>query len=152
VISILLLLLIVVAKNSTSLTTVATSKSQVQISEIKQASQINKPLAIKYFGEPGFKGDLISIDIREVELYDMLRFFSDNYGLNFVVDKSVPKMIVTMKVNDIPWGDALTSVLETNNLTYKVENTVVRIVPRDYTIIPEEKILDKDLSNKRLRN
>lgn len=91
---------------------------------------VNKPKVSKKLGEPGFKADLISVDIKEVKLYDLLKFFSDNYGLNFIVDKSVPKMIVTMKVNDVPWDEALYSVLETNQLAYKIENSLMSIYPK----------------------
>ncbi len=89
-----------------------------------------KPIVIKKLGEPGFKADQISVDIKEVSIYDLLQFFSNNYGLNFILDKSVPRMTVTMKVNDIAWDKALFSVLETNQLAYKIEDGVISIYPK----------------------
>jgi serine/threonine protein kinase len=95
----------------------------------------NYPQAVakKEFGEPGFEGDPISVDIENVQVYDLLRFFSDNYGINFVADASVPKKRVTMKVSDVPWGTALESVLRANNLTYKREGKIIRVYPIEPT-------------------
>lgn len=146
VLSIILLLSVgMVTKNSNYLRT----RIAFLIDELDGTTQMRKTEGAN-FGKPGFKGELITVDIKEITLYDMLRFFSDSYGLNFVVDKSVPDMIVTMKVNDIPWGDALASVLETNNLTYKVENSVVRIVPANLSNIEQDSI-NKKLPAKELK-
>lgn len=114
----------------------------------EEIKRLNRLLEAKHFGEPGFKGEPVSINIRDVELYSMLEFFSINYGLNFVVDESVPKMIVTMTVTDVPWVDALTSMLETNNLVYNTENNVVRIVPKSKPFLTNA-FVDKRSSNKK---
>ena len=94
------------------------------------------------FGKPGFKGDPISVDLKEVDVYDLLSFISDNYGLNYVVDESVPKMKVSMKANDVPWDKALISVLEANNLGYKVEDTILCI------FLKSNRNLEKDSKRK----
>lgn len=94
------------------------------------------------FGKPGFKANPISVDIADVSLYDLLRFISDNYGLNYAVDESVPKMKVSMKVNDVPWDKALISVLEANNLGYKVEDTILCI------FLKSNRNLEKDSERK----
>lgn len=123
-----------------------TNQSNLQTNKLNNTLDVKD---VKHFGEPDFKGDPISVDIRGVELYDLLRFCSDNYGLNFVVDESVPKMIVTMKVNDVPWGDALASVLDTNNLTYRIENNVVRIVPKHNPFTPKPSSINKKSEEKK---
>lgn len=157
---VVLLLTVLLAKNLPGIDSEAIA-TQVKVNQLKQqASQkgvsqddkVRRLLEGKHFGETGFKGDPVSIDIKGVQLYDMLRFFSDNYGLNFVVDESVPKMIVTMKVNDIPWGDAFSSVLDTNNLAYRVENNVVRIVPKYSPFVSKQNTLDKKTESKKLKN
>lgn len=89
------------------------------------------------FGDPSFVGDLISIDIKDVSLYDVLRFFSDNYNLNFIIDESVPKIITTVKANDVPWNQVLESALNNNNLAYKREGSILRIFPRDRVVNKE---------------
>ncbi|MCS7079663.1 MAG: type IV pilus secretin PilQ [Chloracidobacterium sp.] len=79
------------------------------------------------FGDPSFQGDPVSLDITNVDLSDILRFISDNYDVNFVLDKSVGKVPVTLKVNQVPWTQVLESIFRANQLTYRREGMIVRV-------------------------
>ncbi len=79
------------------------------------------------FGEPGFLGDPISIDIADVDINDVLRFISDNYGENFILDKSVTSVKVTLKVNDVPWNQVVESIFRANQLSSTREGLIVRV-------------------------
>ncbi|MFQ3591520.1 MAG: AMIN domain-containing protein, partial [Chloracidobacterium sp.] len=79
------------------------------------------------FGDPSYQGDPVSLDITNVDLSDILRFISDNYDVNFVLDKSVGKVPVTLKVNQVPWTQVLESILRANQLTYRREGMIVRV-------------------------
>ncbi len=79
------------------------------------------------FGDPNFQGDPISIDISGVDLSDILRFISDQYDVNFVLDSSVSKVPVTIKVNQVPWTQVIESVFRANQLAYRREGMIVRV-------------------------
>ncbi|OYT71771.1 MAG: hypothetical protein CFK52_07175 [Chloracidobacterium sp. CP2_5A] len=79
------------------------------------------------FGDPSYQGDPVSLDITNVDLSDILRFISDNYDVNFVLDKSVGKVAVTLKVNQVPWTQVLESIFRANQLTYRREGLIVRV-------------------------
>ncbi len=79
------------------------------------------------FGDPSYQGDPVSLDITSVDLSDILRFISDNYDVNFVLDKSVGKVPVTLKVNQVPWTQVLESIFRANQLTYRREGLIVRV-------------------------
>ncbi|HEX8186524.1 MAG TPA: AMIN domain-containing protein, partial [Blastocatellia bacterium] len=69
------------------------------------------------FCDPGYVGGLISFDLRAgVDIRDMLRFISQQYGVNFIVDKSVSSVPVDIRVTDIPWNQVMESVLRANRL------------------------------------
>ena len=69
------------------------------------------------FCDPGYVGGLISFDLRAgVDIRDMLRFISQQYGVNFIVDKSVTAVPVDIRVTDIPWNQVMESVLRANRL------------------------------------
>ncbi|HXF46998.1 MAG TPA: type IV pilus secretin PilQ, partial [Burkholderiaceae bacterium] len=69
------------------------------------------------FCDPGYVGGLISFDLRSgVDVRDMLRFISQQYGINFIVDKSVGAVPVDIRVNDIPWNQVIEAVLRANRL------------------------------------
>jgi type IV pilus assembly protein PilQ len=79
------------------------------------------------FGDPSYQGEPVSLDITNVDLSDILRFISDNYDVNFVLDKSVGKVPVTLKVNQVPWTQVLESIFRANGLTYRREGMIVRV-------------------------
>ena len=69
------------------------------------------------FCDSAYVGGLISFDLRAgVDLRDMLRFISQQYGVNFIVDKSVSAVPVDIRVTDIPWNQVMESVLKANRL------------------------------------
>jgi type IV pilus assembly protein PilQ len=69
------------------------------------------------FCDSGYVGGLISFDLRAgVDLRDMLRFISQQYGVNFIVDKSVSVVPVDIRVTDLPWNQVMESVLRANRL------------------------------------
>lgn len=80
------------------------------------------------FCERGYAGGLISFDLRSgVDIRDMLRFISQQYGINFIVDKSVAQVPVDIRVTDIPWNQVMDSVLRANRLGAVCESGIVRI-------------------------
>src|SRR5215813_5064176 len=69
------------------------------------------------FCDSGYVGGLISFDLRSgVDIRDMLRFISQQYGVNFIVDKSVAAVPVDIRVTDVPWNQVMESVLKANRL------------------------------------
>ena len=59
----------------------------------------------------------------------MLRFISQQYGVNFIVDKSVGAVPVDIRVTDIPWNQVMESVLRANRLGAVCESNgrIIRI-------------------------
>jgi type IV pilus assembly protein PilQ len=74
----------------------------------------------KYTGHP------ISLDFRDGDLQDIFRLFADISGLNVVVNPGVTGK-VTLKLNEVPWDQALELILKTHNLGYTLEDNVIRI-------------------------
>jgi type IV pilus assembly protein PilQ len=69
------------------------------------------------FCDSTYVGGLISFDLRAgVDLRDMLRFISQQYGVNFIIDKSVAAVPVDIRMTDVPWNQVMESVLRANRL------------------------------------
>ena len=73
-----------------------------------------------YFGQP------ISLDLKDADVHNVLRLLADVSGLNIVATDDV-KGTITLRLNDIPWDQALDIVLQTQNLESVQEGNVVRI-------------------------
>jgi len=81
----------------------------------------------KHYGDPGFRGEPINLNVVNADIRDILSYITDQYGINFVIDKSVGSVPVTVKVNDVPWNIALDSILQSQELGVQVNGSILRI-------------------------
>jgi len=79
-------------------------------------------------GEKKYTGAPISMDFEDTDLRSVLRVFSETSGLNIIIDPAVQGR-VNMVLNEVPWDQALETILRANQLTYTVDGTIVRILP-----------------------
>lgn len=73
-----------------------------------------------------FTGRKISLDFQDAEVTNVIRLISDVSGLNFVLGEDV-KGKITLKLNDIPWDQALDIMLEIRNLGMVREGDIIRV-------------------------
>ena len=79
-------------------------------------------------GEPArrFVGEPISLDLKDADIRDVLLTFSRLARLNMVIDPEV-KGSVTVRLENVPWDQALDVILRVNGLGYVLEGNVVAI-------------------------
>lgn len=99
----------------------------------------------KMYGEPGFRGEPINLNVVNADVRDILSYITDQYGINFIIDKSVKEVPVTVKVNDVPWNVALDSVLLSQSLGVQVNGNILRIA--DSKALADELELQKSVRN-----
>jgi type IV pilus assembly protein PilQ len=73
-----------------------------------------------------FTGEPISLDLKDADIKDVFRTISELTGLNIVIDPDVHGQ-ATVKLDNVPWDQALELILKQNNLGYIIENNVMRI-------------------------
>ncbi len=93
----------------------------------------------KMYGDPGFVGEPINLNVVNADIRDILNYITEQYGINFVIDKSVGAIPVTVNVSDVPWNVALDSVLQSQELTVQVNGPILRIASKK-TVAAEEEI------------
>jgi len=81
----------------------------------------------KMYGEPGFVGEPVNLSVVNADVRDILNYITEQYGINFVIDKSVKNVPVTINVNNVPWNIALDSVLRSQELGVQVNGPILRI-------------------------
>ena len=79
-------------------------------------------------GEPAgrFHGEPISLDLKDADLRDVLLTFSKLARLNMVIDPDV-RGSVTVRLENVPWDQALEVILKSNGLGYVLEGSMVRV-------------------------
>jgi type IV pilus assembly protein PilQ len=81
-----------------------------------------------YFRD-GFVGEPIKLDLKGADLRDVLRFISETYKVNFIVDGSVTANIpVAVSLEQVPWNRALNALLKSNRLGVQAEGNILRVM------------------------
>ena len=84
-------------------------------------------------------GQRISLDLKGVDILDVLKLFSQKSGLNFVAGRNVTGRI-TIFVNDVDVWDAFELIIGANELAYEQRGDIVTVMTaRDYELIYGEK-------------
>ncbi|MEP6923376.1 MAG: secretin N-terminal domain-containing protein, partial [Pyrinomonadaceae bacterium] len=109
------------------------------------AAQRNQQQGARY-GDPNFEGEKINLNVVNADIRDILNYITEQYGVNFVIDRSVKQVPVTVNVSDVPWNVALKSVLDANGLAIDSNGTILRVA--DATILAQE----ADIRKKNLEN
>lgn len=79
------------------------------------------------YGDPGFRGEPINLNVVNADIRDILNYVTEQYGINFVIDKSVKSVPVTVNVSEVPWNIALDSILRSQELGVQVNGSILRV-------------------------
>ena len=87
-----------------------------------------KTLEDLYFGNLEFSGAPVSFHVIDAPIKQVLRFISEESGLNMVIDESVSGT-VTLKLEDVPWDQALHTIFKVKSLGYTRDGSVITVLP-----------------------
>ncbi len=76
------------------------------------------------------KTKLISLDVKDADIRDVMRMFSQVSGVNIIVSEGV-KGKLTLSLTNVNWENALNMILRTNNLVSVREGKFLRIMTYD---------------------
>lgn len=77
-------------------------------------------------GNQKFYGKKISIEANDAEVRDIIKFISEESGVNLVLSEDV-KGKLTVKLKEIPWDQALVIVMKAKKLGYTRQGDVLRV-------------------------
>lgn len=102
----------------------------------------------RQYGQPGFVGEPISLNVVNADIRDILNYITEIYGVNFVIDSSVAAVPVTVNVQDVPWNVALDAVLKANRLGMEVNGNILRVATTE--VLAKEAETQKVINDSRL--
>jgi type IV pilus assembly protein PilQ len=102
----------------------------------------------RQYGQPGFVGEPINLNVVNADIRDILNYITEQYGVNFVIDASVTAVPVTVNVQDVPWNIALDAVLKANRLGIEVNGNILRVATTD--VLAKEAETQKVINDSRL--
>lgn len=84
-------------------------------------------------GTKAFNGKKISIDFDNAEIRQVFRLLADVSGENFIISDEV-KGVVSIKLKDVPWEQALEIIIRNNNLALEHNGNIVEILTKQRKI------------------
>lgn len=88
----------------------------------------------------GYQGELISLNFQNIPLRELLHVFADITNFNIVISDSVGGN-VSLRLNDVPWDQALEIVLQQKNLAMRKNGNVIWIAPQDELAARDEQAI-----------
>jgi type IV pilus assembly protein PilQ len=88
-------------------------------------AQLRAPIVAQAAGGPQ-RPRLISLDFKDADINNILRILAEFSGLNIVTSDDV-KGKVTVKLQNVPWQQALDSVVRAAKLAYVQEGNIIRV-------------------------
>ena len=77
-----------------------------------------------------YKGDLLSLNFQDIEVWAILQILADFTGMNIVVSDSV-KGNLTLRLQNVPWDQALDIIMRTKGLAMRQNGNVMFIAPTE---------------------
>jgi type IV pilus assembly protein PilQ len=114
----------------------------------KPGSTDRQPEQGRQYGQPGFVGEPINLNVVNADIRDILNYITEQYGVNFVIDASVQAVPVTVNVQDVPWNVALEAVLKANRLGIEANGNILRVATTD--VLAKEAETQKVINDSRL--
>ncbi|MBN1550422.1 AMIN domain-containing protein, partial [bacterium] len=89
-----------------------------------------------------YKGKPIFLDLKDADILDIFRLIAEVSGFNVVVDPDVSGRI-TIRMDNVPWDQALEVILKNQGLGKEIEGNVMRIARNEK--LRDENILKQQL-------
>ncbi len=127
-----------VAASAAPATTAAKEMAATSVSAYGASTELAEiPVARQYTGRK------LSLDFKDADIQDVLRLIADVSGINFVSNTDVTGRI-TIKMNDVPWDQALDVILKTNKpelAQIREAENIIRITTKGAIRVEEDEQL-----------
>lgn len=92
-------------------------------------------------GKAAFKGERLSFNFQNIEVRSILQIIAEMAGLNLIASDSVQGSI-TLRLQDVPWDQALELVLRTQGLDKRMDGNVLLVAPAEELVARERMELE----------
>jgi type IV pilus assembly protein PilQ len=97
----------------------------------------------------GYTGQKLSLNFQNIEVRSLLQVIADFTNFNIVTSDSVAGS-VTLRLQDVPWDQALDIILQAKSLGYRKSGNVLWVAPKDEIAAKEKLELESAASTQNL--
>lgn len=89
-----------------------------------------------------FFGKQISIEANDLDVRELLKFISEESGINLIIDNDV-RSTVSVKLRKVPWDQALVLILKSSGLSYRRQGSVLRIATMATMLLEDQIAIER---------
>ncbi len=97
---------------------------------IEVAPLTKQELTAREQNESGYTGETLSLNFQRIPVRAALQVIADFTGFNIITSDSVEGDL-SLRLNDVPWDQALDLILQSKNLSMRQKGNVIRIAPSE---------------------
>lgn len=116
------------------------SDNQLVLEVTEPAEQARLTEELEFFQDREYTGERITLNFQDIPVRSVLQLIADISDLNIVVSDSVSGNL-TLRLQNVPWDQALDIVLETRNLAMRESGNVRWVAPAAEIAAREQQIL-----------
>ena len=94
--------------------------------------------------DDNYIGSPISFDFQNISVRGALQIIAEETGINFVISDSVTGDL-TLRLKDVPWDQALETIMQIKGLAKREKNNVIWIAPAEEITAKERLVLESSL-------
>ncbi len=100
-------------------------------------------------GGRNYTGRRVSIDLQDADIHTVFRFIAEYGDINIVSSDDVSGK-VTVRLEDVPWDEALAAVLQAKGLGAQQFGNIIRVAPLEQIKAEQQAALDAQISQEKL--
>jgi type IV pilus assembly protein PilQ len=104
-----------------------------------------KPAAAADPGKREYRGERLTLNFQDIETRAVLQLLAETSGQNIVVSDTVQGN-VTLRLQNVPWDQALDIVMRTKGLDKRQEGNVIYVAPAEELSAREKQLLESQKS------
>lgn len=102
---------------------------------------IENPNKLVQGSRGGYSGEKLSVNFQNVEVRALLQVIADFTNFNIITSDAVGGNL-TLRLNDVPWDQALDIILQAKGLDMRKNGNVIWIAPRDELTVKDRVVLE----------
>jgi len=127
-----------------------TMTKEVERIQATQPDATKKEIKVEKKEGKVYTGQKLTADFQDANIRSVFRLIAEVSGLNIVAGDDV-RGNVTMRLNEVPWDQALETILDVQALGIKAQGNVIVVMPADKIKKAEEMRLKEDVSRGKLK-
>jgi type IV pilus assembly protein PilQ len=116
--------------------------SDSKVLPFKSSADVITNETLKVAAEKKYTGQIVSLNFDNIEIRNVLLLIAEVSDTNIIANDDV-KGVITLRLNNVPWDQALDVILESKGLAMEREGNILRIAPK-------EVILKRKLDNAKI--